>query len=335
MRVATPRNTAVGEARPRIYALLPYIGLFVVMALAIALTAIMTRRAETLWGAAAPILALAAGIAAGAGARARRLWRKHNESHAPSDVHQVNLAIALGSGAAVAVMIAILQVIVTAVADIQRVRAERKSDERRIAAQREDFRFRMALTRDLTGFSPPQDPEGAGRIDMSGYKLRGKVLALADLDKAKLSAADLTAADLEGATMTGAILNQSGDSRTQLRATTLRKADLRRAKLLGANLTEADLRGAHLFAAEFGDNKLDWADLRDVDCGQKSADPRPCSAADLEAIGLPSFDKRPPTACWPTDKATGARAECGKYARILKARSQAAGGAAPTSTPDQ
>lgn len=252
------------------------------------------------------------------------LWRRHSHLDRPHDINRSNLAIALGGGAAVAILLAWVQLFLTSLStqqqETQEAAQREASDRERTLTLYEDFRFRISLARDLTGFSPPVDPRSSDDrpLDMSDMGLRGKTLQLANLEDVNLSGADLTMADLSGSLMSRARLQEGRTGPANLRAATFRGAILHGTQLQAANLTEADLGQAYVHGASFRGAKLDWADLRGLRCGEDTDQPRECSEDDLLALGLPSYADRPPTACWPTDEAVGQRQDCGKYARLIR-----------------
>lgn len=90
-------------------------------------------------------------------------------------------------------------------------------------AEQEDFRFRVALSGDLSGFDP-------GRHAMDSMHLAGKTL-----DGAKFAGQSLRGAVLQGSSLVG---------------TNLKGAHLEGANLIGADLTDAVLTDAHLDGAD-------------------------------------------------------------------------------------
>lgn len=250
---------------------------------------------------------------------ALRLWRQHNHAATASSTNRTNLSIALGGGAAVALLTAWLQLFVAFVAEGQQNRDKVTSEQQRERTLREDFRFRIAITEDLTGFSPPKDPGSDTEIlDLSELGLRGKELPGSNLENVHLHGSDLVEANLFGSRMRGARLDmRTGAPRTDLRAATLRGADLRNARLEGANLTEADLRGAFVHGAKFSGARLEWADLRQLFCGQDTNEPKVCTEAELVGLGLPAVAERPRSACWPPMDPADEERQCGKQARNI------------------
>jgi uncharacterized protein YjbI with pentapeptide repeats len=266
------------------------------------------------------VLTIVAGVVAMLGAF--WLWGRHNAGLSAASTNRANLAIALGGGAAVALLTAWLQLFVTFVAEDQQKRDKVTSAAQQELSLREDFRFRIAITRDLTGFSPPRDPGDASQIlDLSGLGLRGKELAGSNLETVRLHGSDLVEANLSGSRMRGAKLGQLPDGpRTDLRAATLRGADLRGASLSGANLTEADLRGAFVHGADFTAVRMEWADLRGVFCAEDTNERRVCTEDELIGMGLPPAAQRPASACWPPMDPVDEDRICGKQARRVHAR---------------
>jgi uncharacterized protein YjbI with pentapeptide repeats len=275
---------------------------------------------------AGPTLVITLVSATAALATSIMLWRHHSRSPQPHDVNRTNLAIALGGGAAVALLLTWVQLFFTSLAgeqqEAQQLTQREASDRERELTLYADFRFRIALIRDLTGFSPPVDPRSRNGepLDMSDMGLRGKTLEMANLDGVKLDGADLAMTDLSGALMSGTSMRESDRGRVNLRATTLRGAVLHRAQLQNANLTEADLQGAYVHETDFQGASLDYADLRDLRCGADTNHPHDCSEDDLLELGLPGYSERPATACWPSDQPVGERRDCGGYARLVRER---------------
>ncbi len=214
--------------------------------------------------------------------------------------------MALGTGASLALLLAGLQLLFVL-----------QSEGQRIESDRESIRQGVAMAPDLTGFRLPRDPGDRRRdLPLADYWFRGKKMTNAFLERADLRGADFAFADLNGANLHGARLDRpGGEGRTNLRAATLRGADLRGAHLVGANLTEADLRDAQVDGADFARAPLDWADLRDLDCGPDGNNPRPCGREDLARLGLPNLSAAPRSACLLEQEPEGRREECGAFAR--------------------
>lgn len=252
------------------------------------------------------------------------LWRRHENGTQSSDMHRVNLAIALGGGAAIALLLAWVQVFIGVVGDKQRELDEQAQqevgDRQRILTLREDFRFRISLQSDLTGFTPPKDPQNNGKLlDLSGLGLAGKVLRSANLQEAELHGANMAESDLTGAQLSGARMDRlEGERRTNLRAATLRGAVAHGADFREANITTADLSGMYVHETNFEGALLDYADLRNLKCGEDTNRWHVCTDAELQAMHLPSAAGRPPTACWPGDRPVGPRQYCGADARNVR-----------------
>ncbi len=104
-------------------------------------------------------------------------------------------------------------------------------------AEEEDFKFRVALTGNLSGFDP-------GRHAMDSMHLAGKVL-----NGAKFAGQSLRGAVLQGSSLVG---------------TNLKGAHLEGANLIGANLTDAVLTGAHLDGADLRGTHFDRASVASV-----------------------------------------------------------------------
>lgn len=237
------------------------------------------------------------------------LWLRH--ARPPTSEHQLNLSVALGTGASLALLLAGLQLLFVL-----------QSERQRVENDRESIRLAVAMAPDLTGFRLPRDPGDRRRdLPLSDYWFRGKKMSNAFLERADVRGADFAFADLSGANLHEARLDEpDGGGRTNFRGATLRSADLRGARLAGANLTEADLRKAQVDGADFSGALLDWADLRDLDCGPDGNHPRPCGRQDLRRLGLPELGTAPPTACLLTQEPEGRREECGAFARLTVER---------------
>lgn len=268
-----------------------------------------------------PVLVVTLVLAVAAGVASWMLWQNHSNGSAASNANRANLAIALGGGAAVALALAAVQLFVGVVADRQQDALRDESDRQRILALREDFKFRISLTQDLTGFTPPLDPDqkkkGAS-ISLSDVGLRRKILAGANFDGVDLRGADLAETDPSGATLNRTQLTKSAKSRTDLRAATLDGAVIRHSKLRGVNLTTADLRNSYLHDSDFSDALVGYVDLRETRCGENTDEWHACTPDELEAMGFPTFSERPATACWPGDRPDGARRWCGADARAFQ-----------------
>ena len=104
-------------------------------------------------------------------------------------------------------------------------------------AEQEDFRFRVALSGNLSGFDP-------GRHGMDSMHLAGKVL---------------NGAKFAGISLKGAVLQDSS-----LIGTNLKGARLEGANLIGATLTDAVLTGAHLDGADLRGTHFNRASIASV-----------------------------------------------------------------------
>lgn len=87
---------------------------------------------------------------------------------------------------------------------------------------------------------------------LRGMDLRGAYLNRVDLSKCDLRGTDLSGVDLRGADLTEA----------DLRGATLKKTSLSQARLYLTNFEGANLQGAFLQDAEFGNTRMEGADIR-------------------------------------------------------------------------
>lgn len=226
------------------------------------------------------------------------LWRLHSPAGKPADEVRAGLAIALGTGVAIALGILVLQFTVQAI-----------SDQREIRAQREIIRFTIGVSPDLTGFVAPRDPaDPTELLDMTGYWFRGKYMPLSTLNKANLRGANFVFTDLNGSQMREVILTENGGRKSDLRAANLRWVDLTGSEVGNASFLDANLSMAFLCGVDLRNANLTRADLRGATLDLDPLD------GDCEVTGqLP--DEKADGACWP-DEEPGERT-CGQEARAV------------------
>lgn len=239
-------------------------------------------------------------------ALAYRLWRIHSLADEPADEVRAGLAIALGTGVAIALGVLVLQLAVQAVAD-----------EREVRAQRENIRFTIGVSPDLTGFVAPMDPgEPTELLDMTGYWFRGKNMSVATLNDANLRGANFVFADLNGSQMRGVILTDHDGSRSDLRAANLLWVDLTGSEVGNASFVDTNLSKAYLCGVDLRNANLTGADLRGATLDVDPVD------GDCEVPGqLP--DEKADRACWPndlSDEDAGWEKGCGAEARAIAAQ---------------
>lgn len=229
-----------------------------------------------------------------------RLWRLHTvrPPQAP-DESRANLAIAVGGGAVVTLLILLVQTVVQVI-DYQQ----------NLANQRETIRLALASQSDLSGLAAPLDPADGEILDMSGYWLRGKKLTWASLNEVEFRGANFVFSDLSGAMLRGTDLSADTDGqRTDLRAASLYWSDLTNATVGNASFVDADLRRAYLCGVDLSQADLTRADLREANLDVDPQTGEPCVGG---PASLPPRDAFP-SVCWPDE--VDAHSGCGGEAR--------------------
>lgn len=229
------------------------------------------------------------------------LWRAHSPALTQADEVRAGLAIALGTGVAIALGILILQFGVQAV-----------SDQRDLRAERESIRFTIGASPDLTGFVAPRDPGDPDQLlNMTGYWFRGKDLTYATLNEATLRGANFVFTDLDGAHMRSVDLTANDGQKSDFRAANLRWADLTDTAVGDASFVDADLSRVYLCGVDLTHANLTRADLREAKLDEDPLD----GACEVPGT-LP--DVKPEGACWPDEDPAEERA-CGREARVVAA----------------
>ncbi|MDK1359283.1 pentapeptide repeat-containing protein [Arthrobacter sp. zg-Y1219] len=232
------------------------------------------------------------------------LWRIHSFAGEPHDEVRAGLAIALGTGVAIALAILVLQLAVQAI-----------SEDRDLRAQRENIRFTIGISPDLTGFVRPMDPGNPSELlDLTGYRFRGKNMSVAMLTDANLRGANFVFADLNGAEMRDVILTDNKGSISDFRAANLVGADLTGAEVGNASFVDADLRNVYLCGVDLRNANLTRTDLRGAKLGEDPKD------GNCEVPGQLPDMKKPQGACGPADGPAQAAEGCGAEARAVVER---------------
>lgn len=238
-------------------------------------------------------------------ALAFRLWQVHSFAGEPRDEVRAGLAVALGTGVAIALGILVLQLAVQAI-----------SDQREVRAQRENIRFTIGVAPDLTGFVAPMDPADPEELlDMTGYWFRGKNMSVAMLNGANLRGANFVFADLNGSLMRGVTLTDNKGRNSDLRAANLRWADLTGSEVGSASFVDADMQNVYLCGVDLRKADLTRTDLRGAILDK---DPE----AEDENCEFPGQlpEEKPTWACWPADGPDQAVGGCGAEARAVAER---------------
>jgi hypothetical protein len=252
-----------------------------------------SAQASALFGIIALTIVAAAALSYGAWT----VWQLHKLATPPDEI-QASLAIALGSGAAVAFGLLFLQLTIQIFGEQQNLRA-----------QRESVRLLIATESDLSGFRAPRDPADNNVLDMSEYWFRGKKMTWASLNSVPLRGANFVFTDLSGAFLRDADLSASdGGQRTDLRAANLYWSDLTGATVGNASFIDADLRRAFLCGVDLREANLTRADLRGADLILDPTTGQPCDSP-AQLPPRTAF----PDACWPEDQEANGR--CGVEAR--------------------
>lgn len=231
------------------------------------------------------------------------LWRLHSFEDGSHNEVRAGLAIALGTGVAVALGILFLQLAVQAI-----------SEDRNLRAQRENIRFTIGISPDLTGFVRPMDPgKPSELLDLTGYRFRGKEMSVAMLTGANLRGSNFVFADLNGSEMRNVNLTDHEGSISDLRAANLRWADLTGSQVGNASFRDADLSLAYLCGVDLRNADLTRTDLRgaklDEDPKEGTCD-KPGQLPQEKAFG----------ACWPEDGPDEGAGGCGAEARAVAER---------------